>query len=154
LRYITIAVAIGALLMPETATAAQTEVDLGTMEWKRVGLAKWHRKMERLAAAEAEEEESVQVPVVQAPISGDVAEIIRSVFGAYGEQAVSVASCESGLSSLAVNGQYFGLFQMGESERATYGGSSTDPLEQTQAAHAYFMASGSDWSPWSMGACA
>jgi hypothetical protein len=82
-------------------------------------------------------------------VPGPIADIIYAVFGAYGAQAVSVAMCESGLSVTATNGQFFGLFQMGSSERATYGGSSLDPWEQARAAHAYFVASGSDWSPWS-----
>lgn len=62
---------------------------------------------------------------------------------------MSVASCESRLDPAAVNGRFFGLFQMGEWERAIYGGgTSTDPLVQTRAAYAYFIDSGSDWSPW------
>ena len=72
---------------------------------------------------------------------------IRHVFGGYADQAISVARCESGLSVWASNGQYLGMFQMGESERATYGHGST-PLAQAQAAYRYFTASGRDWSPW------
>jgi hypothetical protein len=80
--------------------------------------------------------------------SGTVQSIILQVFGPHGYEALAVAACESGFSVTAINGQYWGLFQMGESERATYGGSSTDPWDQTRAAHEYFVASGSDWSPW------
>lgn len=72
---------------------------------------------------------------------------IRRVFGAYAGQALSVAWCESRFSIWARNGQYLGLFQMGSSERATYGHSWT-ALGQSQAAYRYFVASGSDWSPW------
>lgn len=72
---------------------------------------------------------------------------IRCVFKAHGEAAISVAKCESGLSTTARNGQFYGIFQMGENERATYGDGST-ALAQSQAAHKYFIASGSDWSPW------
>lgn len=76
-----------------------------------------------------------------------VAAVIRSVFGAYGDQAVAVARCESGLYVYAQNGQYLGLFQMGEYARARYGHSWT-ALGQSRAAYAYFRDSGSDWSPW------
>ena len=72
---------------------------------------------------------------------------IRFVFGPYADQALRVAYCESRYSTRAVNGQYLGLFQMGSSERATYGHSST-ALGQARAAYRYFVASGRDWSPW------
>ena len=80
--------------------------------------------------------------------SQSVPAIICRVFGSYCSQAVAVARCESGLSTTAVNGQYLGIFQMGSSERAIYGGGGT-ALEQAQAAYRYFVASGRDWSPWS-----
>jgi hypothetical protein len=72
---------------------------------------------------------------------------IRRVFGAYWQQALAVARCESGLSVWAQNGQYLGLFQMGSSERSLYGHGAT-PYAQAIAAHRYFLASGRDWSPW------
>jgi hypothetical protein len=78
---------------------------------------------------------------------GEVESVIRAVFGAYGDQAVAVAMCESTLSTTAANGEYLGLFQMGATERATYGHGES-AYEQAQAAYAYFVASGSDWSPW------
>lgn len=78
----------------------------------------------------------------------DVSLAINSVFGSYAGQAHRVVSCESGHSTLAVNGQYLGLFQMGSWERATFG-HGPSPLEQARAAHRYFVASGRDWSPWS-----
>lgn len=74
-------------------------------------------------------------------------EAIRAVFGKWAAQAQIVASCESGHSTWAANGQYLGLFQMGSSERAIYGHGS-DALTQARAAYAYFAASGYDWSPW------
>ena len=84
----------------------------------------------------------------KAHVSGcSPAAIIRSVFGSYGDQAVAVAQCESGLSVYATNGQYLGLFQMGEYARARYGHSWT-ALGQSRSAYAYFKDSGSDWSPW------
>jgi hypothetical protein len=72
---------------------------------------------------------------------------IRSVFGIYGWQAVAVARCESRFNVFAGNGQYLGLFQMGEYARARYGHSWT-ALGQSFSARAYFYASGRDWSPW------
>lgn len=74
---------------------------------------------------------------------------IHLVFGPYGDQAYSVARCETGgtFSVYASNGQYLGLFQMGSWERATYGHGWT-PIEQARAAWRYFVASGRDWSPW------
>jgi hypothetical protein len=76
-------------------------------------------------------------------------QVIRDVFGAYGDQAVSVSYCETGgtFSTTATNGQYVGLFQMGSAERSTYGGGTT-VREQAEAAYRYFVASGRDWSPW------
>ncbi len=75
-------------------------------------------------------------------------EAVCAVFGRYCSQALSVAWCESRMYVGATNGQYRGLFQMGESERRTYGHGPT-AVEQAQAAYRYFVASGSDWSPWS-----
>lgn len=76
--------------------------------------------------------------------------IIRYVFGAYGSQAVSVAWCESKFSPWAVNGQYVGIFQMGYSERQTYGWyvRGGNVWTQVRSAYNYFVASGRDWSPW------
>lgn len=78
---------------------------------------------------------------------GRVPCIIRYVFGSRGDEAVRVSWCESTHRTWAQNGQYRGLFQMGSNERATYG-HGPDALTQSRAAHRYFRASGSDWSPW------
>jgi len=91
------------------------------------------------------------VPAVQASPSSYKdrnAAIIRSVFGRYGDQAVRVASCESGLSIWARNGQYLGLFQMGDYARAKYG-HSWNALGQSRSAYRYFRDSGYGWGPWS-----
>jgi len=72
-------------------------------------------------------------------------EAIRFVFGIYAAQALSVAYCESKYNVWASNGQYLGLFQMGEKERAKYGHSST-AYGQSLAAYGYFSDRG--WSPW------
>lgn len=78
----------------------------------------------------------------------DVCRVIRHVFGRYGDEAIRVASCESGLSIWARNGQYLGLFQHGEYARARYG-FAWNAWAQTRAAYRYFVDSGRDWSPWS-----
>lgn len=59
--------------------------------------------------------------------------------------ALAVARCESGLSTRAVNGQYLGLFQMGDYARSRYGHGS-DAFTQARAAHDYWLDSG--WGPW------
>ena len=74
--------------------------------------------------------------------------VICRVFGDYCRQAVAVSRCESGLRTDAENGQYLGLFQMGSNERRLFG-HGPSVAEQVAAAHRYFVASGSDWSPWS-----
>jgi hypothetical protein len=74
---------------------------------------------------------------------------IALMFGGYAGEAMQVADCETGgtFSTGATNGQYLGLFQMGSSERATYGDGDS-PLAQARAAYVYFVVSGRDWSPW------
>ena len=73
---------------------------------------------------------------------------IRVVFKGYADQALRVSWCESHHDVHARNGQYRGIFQMGSSERRTYGHGS-GAWAQAIAAHRYFVASGRDWSPWS-----
>ncbi len=81
------------------------------------------------------------------PLSNEA--VIRAVFGAYGDQAVRVARCESGLSVWASNhGVYLGLFQFGPWARSQYG-FGWDPWTQSRAAYAYFKASGYRWTAWS-----
>jgi hypothetical protein len=72
---------------------------------------------------------------------------IRAVFGGYAGQALAVARCESGLSTVARNGEYHGLFQMGSNERSLYGHGGS-AYAQAKAAYRYFVASGRDWGPW------
>lgn len=83
-------------------------------------------------------------PVVLGPVSA-----IRAVFGSDGDDAIRVVDCETGRrwSLTSSNGQYLGLFQMGDHERATYGHGPT-ALDQARAAYRYFVATGRDWSPW------
>lgn len=79
---------------------------------------------------------------------GIAVNVIRKVFGRYANQALSVSYCESRFWVWASNGQYKGLFQMGESERETYGHSYNNAWVQARAALRYFVDSGRDWSPW------
>lgn len=72
---------------------------------------------------------------------------IRLVFGRFGTAAVTVATCESGLSTRAHNGHHHGMFQLGSHERARYGNATT-PRGQAEAAHHYFTAVGHRWTPW------
>lgn len=66
-------------------------------------------------------------------------------------EATAVARCESGpywtwgRPAEAKNGQYLGMFQMGDWARSTYG-HGRDPWSQARAAHRYWLASG--WSGW------
>jgi hypothetical protein len=75
---------------------------------------------------------------------------ICKTFGKYCAEALRVSWCESKHYVWAVNthGDYRGLFQMGPSERATYG-HGPGAWAQARAAYRYFVASGRDWSPWS-----
>lgn len=76
------------------------------------------------------------------------ANVIRSVFGAHGADAVRVARCESGplLDPRAKNGQYRGTFQMGYAERRRFG-HGPGVRQQALAARRYFVLAG--WNPWS-----
>jgi hypothetical protein len=68
-------------------------------------------------------------------------------------EAVTVAKCEASAlwwwhrnqPTQAVNGQYKGMFQMGESERERFG-HGPDPWSQARAAKRYWNVSG--WHPW------
>jgi|SRR5215471_19360123 len=62
-----------------------------------------------------------------------------------GETAKRIAWCESRYDLHAQNGQYLGLFQMGDHERSTYGHGWSAWL-QAKAANAYQNVSG--WTPW------
>ena len=73
---------------------------------------------------------------------------ICEVFGRYCEQALAVAWCESGHQTTARNGQYLGLFQMGDYARQVAGHGDT-AYQQARAAYRFFVLSGRDWSPWS-----
>ena len=90
--------------------------------------------------------------------------LIRRVWGTAGDEAIRVAECEDpGLYAHAyidggsVTGQYVGIFQLGSSERATWGHwpySSSDPStaltasawDQIVAGHELYLDYG--WQPW------
>lgn len=92
---------------------------------------------------------SISTPAYASSIPPGVNRAINRTFtnDRHADEAKRVSLCESGWRTTAVNGQYRGLFQMGASERATYGESDT-ALGQTQAAHRYFRAVGHSWGPW------
>lgn len=84
---------------------------------------------------------------------------IRKAFKGYSWQAWSVALCESDVDGDgapnpdARNGQYRGMFQMGEGERARWG-HGPDPWSQARAAADYFYWAMFNhpyggWGPWS-----
>jgi hypothetical protein len=84
-------------------------------------------------------------------LNADPVKAILTVWGPHhGPKAVEVARCETGgtFSVYESNGQYLGLFQMGEWARGRYGHSYT-PLGQARAAYRNFRENG--WSQW---ACA
>jgi hypothetical protein len=93
---------------------------------------KHHAQVRRLAAVQAATPQSV----------------ICRVFGDNCHDALAVSRCESGWRTDAQNGQYLGLFQMGSNERRIFG-HGPSAVEQAVAAHKYFIASGSNWGPWS-----
>ena len=70
-----------------------------------------------------------------------------------GNEAIAVAKCEASqywhwnIPTQARNGQYRGMFQMGSSERRSYG-HGPDAWSQARAAHYYWLITGKDWSPW------
>ena len=106
--------------------------------------ARWHAK------ALAWTNRSLERVLVRRETQMGPVEAICRVFGRYCGQALAVTRCESGHSRTprAANGQYLGMFQMGESERRIFGHGPT-PIEQARAAWRYFVRSGKDWSPWS-----
>ena len=106
-----------------------------------------HKRWACKAQAWIMKERRETVAALAPPLS--VPDIIRAVFGPHGSAAVSVAACETGrtFDVNAQNGQYLGLFQMGDYARGRYG-HGPDAWTQSRAAYAYFRDSGYDWSPW------
>lgn len=107
---------------------------------------------------------------VTANIEADVRYGIRFIFtgpgdwryadaDSAGEQAVRVAYCESRWKPYDQTGQYVGLFQLGDRERAQYGvgayasgdrgaAAAASNLEQIRSARRMFNAAGNSWARW------
>nr|BBH86028.1 hypothetical protein KTC_07790 [Thermosporothrix sp. COM3] len=89
------------------------------------------------------------------PVSGPegIKSIILSVFGSYGDAAIRVAQCESGLNPNAQNPSgASGLFQImpGTWAGTPYAGQSIfDPTANAQAAYYLFKNDGYTWKQWS-----
>jgi hypothetical protein len=75
-------------------------------------------------------------------------EAICNVFGGHCREALAVARCESRYQTSAQNGQYLGLFQMGDWARSNYGHGPT-ALAQAEAAYRLFVDTGKTWQQWS-----
>ena len=106
---------------------------------------RWHCAARRWTTRELRE--TLAIISLRDPVTA-----IGIVFGPYARAAVAVASCESGSywparATYAANGEYLGMFQMGESERRLFG-HGPSAIAQARAAFRYFVASGRDWSPW------
>ena len=115
---------------------------------KRIHTLSLARAQKKAAAAKAALAHRQKVRRLAAYQATTPATVICRIFGGHCQEALAVSRCESGLRTDAQNGQYLGLFQMGSSERAIYG-HGPSALTQAVAAHRYFVASGSDWGPWS-----
>jgi hypothetical protein len=85
-------------------------------------------------------------PLAGKPETPGARAAIRSVFGRFSSQAIRVATCESHLNVYARNGQYLGMFQMGNFARSRFGHGWT-PWAQARAAYRYFTYA-HGWGPW------
>jgi hypothetical protein len=126
--------ATGGAAAPAAGATERTVASLVVAFRRKLAVAQVQVKRERKAAALARRKANPRSAICM-------------VFGSRCGEALRVAHCESRFDTSAQNGQYLGLFQMGSYERATYGHGYT-AYEQAVAAHRYFVASGSDWSPW------
>src|SRR4051812_5221039 len=132
------AIRAGALWKPEPV---EIRWHIAHMKWTQRELKESLARRKKLEA-QAARERSRQVT----SYGGSNGAIVCAVFGGYCSQAIAVATCESHLNTGAVNGQYLGMFQMGDYARSKYGHGS-DALTQARAAYAYFRDSGSSWGP-------
>jgi len=113
---------------------------------------RWNRR--RIAAYKYAHRPVYHAPTVVASPSGSVPQLICRVFGSVAcAEAVHIAYRESHFETWAANGQYLGIFQMGSTERATYGLHDSHhhllystAYEQIVAAHNYYLVAG--WGPW------
>ena len=86
-------------------------------------------------------------------LHGSYADMIREVFGSYGDGAVHVAMCESGLNPNAYNGVLgaAGIFQIipGTFASTSYRDQSVyNPIANIKAAHEIFVRDGYSWREW------
>lgn len=125
---------------PRFAAEAKRQVRRHTLRLDRI-----LQKAAATKSALARRAQTRRLAVLDAATPQDA---ICRVFGGYCHQALAVSRCESGLRTAAQNGQYLGLFQMGESARRLFG-HGPSATEQVKAAYRYFVTSGRDWSPWS-----
>lgn len=108
--------------------------------------AKWVANLWEARAVEFRKKYEAHIRYIKS-LNSNPQNAICHVFGPYCSQALAVARCESNFYVGATNGQYLGLFQMGNYARSRYG-HGYDALTQARAAYAYFRDSGYDWSPW------
>lgn len=81
----------------------------------------------------------------KAQLTTETRTAIRQVWGKDAWLGERIAWCESRYRVYATNGQYLGVFQMGDRERAKYG-FAWNPWTQAAGAYAYFLDAGT--SPW------
>jgi hypothetical protein len=81
------------------------------------------------------------------PVPAPVFKAVRTYWHTKPERikTFDVIWCESRYSIWAENGQYLGLFQMGDWARSTYG-HGYSAMAQARSAHRYYMDSG--WTGW------
>lgn len=99
---------------------------------------------------------TIAPPSSSPPAPADVEELIRSEFGELGDEALSVAWCESRYLPDAVNGPSRGLFQIHEVHAEqwlevigrSYWSTWSDPVANAAFAHWLYGDSGG-WGPWS-----
>jgi Transglycosylase SLT domain len=89
----------------------------------------------------------------QTAANGSYTDMIHQVFGAYGDQAVRIAECESTMNPNAYNGVLgaAGLFQIIPSTWASTseaGQSVYNPAANIQAAHEIFVRDGNSFAEW------
>ncbi len=86
------------------------------------------------------------------PVPAPVFKAVRTYWHTRAERvtAFNIVACETGdrYNTTADNGQHENIFQMGLSERRTYGWhvAGDPPMKAARAAHAMWLARG--WSPW------
>jgi hypothetical protein len=128
------------LVWVRTERAYQDKIEVLRVRYDEMAVAE---AAEETQAALAEAETTLDVAA-----SGDMAELICSIFGETCEAAVSVASCESGLDPNAVNATSgaAGLFQL----MSSHWEGSFNPFDPVaNAEYAYGLSDGgTNWGSW------